>query len=62
MEKLSIEKCRDILERDGAKYTDEEIIKIRDRLYELKPSNALIARFKQIYQLKDIIPANHSQE
>jgi len=33
MEKLSISKCRAILEKNGGNYTDEEILKIRDFLY-----------------------------
>ena len=32
-EKLSIAECRKILNSEGAKYTDEEIIKIRDWIY-----------------------------
>ena len=35
MEKLSLNKCKAILEKGGKKYTDEEIIKIRDLLYKL---------------------------
>lgn len=32
---LTIEYCRKVLEKYGEKYTDEEIIQIRDQLYEL---------------------------
>ena len=32
---LTIAKCRAILEKNGGKYTDEEIQKIRDVLYKL---------------------------
>lgn len=34
-EKVSIEKCRKILEKHGYNYTDKEIEKIRDFLYIL---------------------------
>lgn len=33
--KLSLAQCRRILERDGAKYSDEQVQKIRDVLYVL---------------------------
>ena len=32
---LSIEKCKTILQKDGQKYTDEEIKQIRDLLYKM---------------------------
>jgi len=32
---ISIEKCRKLLETDEDKFTDEEIINIRRKLYEL---------------------------
>jgi hypothetical protein len=35
MDKLSINKCRNILNSNGNKYTDEEIEKIRDFFYIL---------------------------
>ena len=34
-ERLSIVKCRDILQEDGQSLSDEEILKIRDYLYQL---------------------------
>ena len=33
--KLSLEQCRKLLDTKGSKYADEEIIKIRDFLYQL---------------------------
>lgn len=33
--RLSLTKCKTILNRDGLNYTDEEVIKIRDFLYHL---------------------------
>jgi hypothetical protein len=35
LEKMSIEKCKSILEKHGCNYTDKEIEKIRDFLYIL---------------------------
>ena len=35
MEKISLKKCRSLLENGGVRYTDEEIISIRDYLYSL---------------------------
>lgn len=35
MDKLSIDKCRKILEANGNKYTDHQVILLRDKLYEL---------------------------
>jgi len=32
---LSIEKCKSILQKDGASYTDEEVKQLRDLLYQL---------------------------
>jgi hypothetical protein len=34
-QRLSLSKCKMILNQDGLNYTDEEIIKIRDYLYHL---------------------------
>lgn len=34
-DKLSIEKCKRLLGKDAARYTDKQIEKIRDFLYEL---------------------------
>lgn len=34
-EKFSIKKCREILKSDSEKFTDEEIVKIRDFFFEL---------------------------
>jgi hypothetical protein len=34
-EKMSLNKCKSILQKDGSVYTDEEIIEIRDFLYKL---------------------------
>lgn len=35
VEKISLSKCKSVLESDGSKYTDEEVIQIRDYLYML---------------------------
>jgi hypothetical protein len=32
-EKMSLAQCKKILNKDGCRYTDEEIIKIRDWIY-----------------------------
>jgi hypothetical protein len=34
-EKISLKKCKDILNKKGDKYSDEEIIAIRDYLYDM---------------------------
>lgn len=34
-DKLSLEKCKAILNADGEIYTDEQVLKIRDFLYKL---------------------------
>jgi hypothetical protein len=33
--KISLSKCKDILKKDSALYTDAEIVELRDFLYEL---------------------------
>jgi hypothetical protein len=35
VEKISLLKCRSILQSDGSVYTDQDIIEIRDFLYKL---------------------------
>jgi hypothetical protein len=35
VEKISLGKCKSVLESDGSKYTDEEVLQIRDFLYLL---------------------------
>ena len=35
VEKISLSKCKSVLESDGSKYTDEEVLQIRDFLYLL---------------------------
>lgn len=35
VEKISLSKCKSILESDGSKYSDEEVSQIRDYLYML---------------------------
>jgi hypothetical protein len=35
MEKISLSKCKSILQKDGSVYTDEEVSQIRDFLYML---------------------------
>lgn len=35
VEKISLSKCKSVLESDGSKYTDEEVLQIRDFLYML---------------------------
>jgi hypothetical protein len=32
---LNLEKCKKILQKDGQKYTDEEVKQIRDLLYKI---------------------------
>jgi len=34
-EKVSLNKCKTVLQRDGSIYTDEEVFQIRDFLYML---------------------------
>lgn len=35
IEKLSLSKCRSVLQKDGSVYSDQEILEIRDFLYML---------------------------
>jgi hypothetical protein len=35
LEKISLSKCKSILQKDGSVYTDDEILEIRDFLYKL---------------------------
>lgn len=35
VEKISLSKCKSVLESDGSKYTDEEVLQITDYLYML---------------------------
>ncbi len=35
VEKISLNKCKSVLESDGSKYTDEEVLEIREFLYKL---------------------------
>ncbi|MBL4753377.1 MAG: hypothetical protein JKY52_07275 [Flavobacteriales bacterium] len=35
MDKLSIDKCRKILEANGNRYTDDQVLLLRNKLYEL---------------------------
>ena len=35
IEKLSLSRCKSILENDGSKYSNEEILEIRDFLFKL---------------------------
>lgn len=44
--KLSLAQCRRILEEGGAKYSDEQVLKIRDILYVLGELDYLI--FKEM--------------
>lgn len=44
--KLSLAQCRRILEEGGAKYSDEQVLKIRDILYDLGELDYLI--FKEM--------------
>lgn len=48
--RLSLAECRRILEEDGTKYSDEQILKIRDVLYDLGELDYLI--------FKEVIKAN----
>ena len=34
-EKISLKKCKTILQKDGSVYTDEEVYQIRDFLYKI---------------------------
>lgn len=34
-EKISLSKCKSILEKDGSKYSNEEILEIREFLYKM---------------------------
>ena len=44
--KLSIAQCRKVLEESGVKYSDEQVLKIRDILYDLGELDYLI--FKEM--------------
>jgi len=33
--KISLEKCREIMNKDGLHYTDKELLKVRDFLYRI---------------------------
>jgi hypothetical protein len=35
VEKISLNKCKSVLESDGSKYTDEQVLEIREFLYKL---------------------------
>jgi len=35
VEKISLSKCKSVLESDGSKYTNEEVLEIREFLYML---------------------------
>lgn len=35
VEKISLSKCKSVLEGDGSKYTNEEVLEIREFLYML---------------------------
>jgi hypothetical protein len=35
VEKISLSKCKSVLESDGSKYTNEEVLEIREFLYKL---------------------------
>jgi hypothetical protein len=43
-DKISLKKCNAILNADGEKYTDEQVLKIRDYLYKLAAIE--VAHFK----------------
>ena len=34
-EKISLKKCKTILQKDGSVYTDEEVFQIRDFIYKM---------------------------
>ena len=34
-EKISLKKCKAILQKDGSVYTDEEVVQIREFLYKI---------------------------
>jgi hypothetical protein len=35
VEKISLSKCKSVLEKDGSKYSNEEVLEIREFLYKL---------------------------
>lgn len=35
VEKISLSKCKSVLEKDGSKYSNEEILEIREFLYKM---------------------------
>lgn len=35
IEKISLNKCKSVLEKDGSKYSNEEILEIREFLYKM---------------------------
>ena len=51
-EKLSIEECRKTLNQNGNNYTDEEILKIRDFLYQFVEIEKLV-REEEILRAKE---------
>ena len=50
-ERLSIDQCRAILEEDGQSYSDEQIIALRDLLYQL--AEIEYNQFKEWVKKKD---------
>jgi len=35
VEKISLSKCKSVLEKDGSKYSNEEVLEIREFLYKM---------------------------
>jgi hypothetical protein len=50
--KLSLAQCKGVLEESGIKYSDEQVIKIRDILYDLGELDYLM--FKEMLKAVEI--------
>jgi hypothetical protein len=58
---LEIAACKEILNANGNEYTDEEIIRIRDYLYQLAEIQCRHFKQWQAEQLDNVIPINRNE-
>ncbi|MDZ4792831.1 MAG: hypothetical protein SGI83_01000 [Bacteroidota bacterium] len=56
--KVSIEQCREIMNRDGLKYTDEELHVIRDFMYLI--ADITRSHYERIQEKNKIIDINEN--
>lgn len=59
-EKLSLEHCRKVLNRDGLNYTDEEVILVRDYLYAMAEIDYLYFT-EEILKKENLIQNNNEE-